>query len=379
MTRFVVCLDGTWNNAASEVERDDGTKVYRPSNVLKLARGATLPDQTTYYDAGVGAMNRAPSGSARLLRKTDNVLGGALGAGFEVNIEEAYSFLANNWSPGDQLFVFGFSRGSAQARSLVGFIDWVGGFPQKQDSYFVPHLFSRYLEGAAAGSGADLWQERNEKLAARGDAPLAEIVEADVQLLGVWDTVLALGTRFWSRTDATTRRVSFHTPSTPPKNVGRVVHAIAIDEQRHDFRAEIFDAPNSARLEQRWFAGVHSNVGGGLKDDSLANCALLWFIEEAEAKGLQFDRDYLKFFVANPERDASAKSRGFKVLDTLLRPVRGFQGERDLLTPKDMILDQSVFERLNARGDYRPNNLLRYLRAHPELHEKLSPELRRAL
>ena len=377
MTRFIVCLDGTWNNAASPVEREDGTSVYRPSNVLKLARAAQLPGQVTYYDSGVGAMNRAPSGAARALRFTDNALGGALGAGFEVNIEEAYTFLANNWNPGDEIFVFGFSRGASQARSLVRFIEWVGGFPQKQDAFFVPHLFTDYIDRMGDGSGQEFWDARNETLRKRGGEALADLVPAGVKLLAVWDTVLAIGTRFWSRTDATSKRVDFHTSPTPPAIAERVVHAIAIDEQRHDFRAEVFSAPNSERLEQRWFAGVHSNVGGGLRDDSLANCALHWFVEEAREKGAQFDAPFLEHFVANPSRDASEKTTGYKVLDTVLRPVRGFKGERDLLTPEGMKLDPSVIERLNQRSDYRPENLRRFLRRNPQLHASLKAEVRR--
>ena len=70
MKRFVVCLDGTWNNTSREIEREDGSRVYRPTNVLKLARATKRLDssdvtQVTYYDAGVGAMNRAPDVGAR--------------------------------------------------------------------------------------------------------------------------------------------------------------------------------------------------------------------------------------------------------------------------------------------------------------------------
>ena len=84
MKRFVVCLDGTWNNTSREVERDDGSKVYRPTNVLKLARATILQDpadvsQVTYYDAGVGAMNRAPDAGARVVRWVDNTVGGGWG------------------------------------------------------------------------------------------------------------------------------------------------------------------------------------------------------------------------------------------------------------------------------------------------------------
>ena len=130
MKRFVICLDGTWNNAASEKERRDGSRVYRPTNVLKLARATRTSDQDgvlqiTYYDAGVGAMNRAPNLRTKVVRFFDNKLGGGWGAGFEVNIEEAYTFLANNYIEGDEIFVFGFSRGASQARSLCRLIECV--------------------------------------------------------------------------------------------------------------------------------------------------------------------------------------------------------------------------------------------------------------
>ena len=92
MKRFVICLDGTWNNASKEKERTDGSKVFRPTNVLKVARATEKFDsdgvlQITYYDAGVGAMNRAPNFRTKIVRFMDNKLGGGWGAGFEVNID----------------------------------------------------------------------------------------------------------------------------------------------------------------------------------------------------------------------------------------------------------------------------------------------------
>ena len=119
--------------------------------------------QITYYDAGVGAMNRAPNFRTKVVRFFDNKLGGGWGAGFEVNIEEAYTFLANNYSTDDELFIFGFSRGSSQARSLVNLIGWVGGFPSKNDAYYIPKLFTQYLKGRGEGSGREFYDRQNAR------------------------------------------------------------------------------------------------------------------------------------------------------------------------------------------------------------------------
>ena len=392
MTRFVVCLDGTWNNAATERERADGSKVYRPTNVLKVARAVRLIDdhggpQVTYYDTGVGSMNRAPTGAARIIRAADNILGGALGAGFEINIEEAYTFLVNNWSKDDELFVFGFSRGAAQARSLCRLIEWVGGFPAKADAYYVPKLYTEYLENHGRGTGADFWEQLNEKRRQSDRKTLAPITSARVRYLGVWDTVLALGSRFRPRGRTRSERVSFHTPAAPPDNVDHIRQALAIDERRHDFQPEIFEA-GGHDVEQRWFAGVHSNIGGGLGEDGLANCALHWLVNEAAALELAVDSDFMKFYRKFPVGLASKKTQVFAAIDTILRPLRGYAGERNLAHLEGMTLDDSVISRLNAdasehektmKEPYRPGNLLRYLAEHPELQDQLEESVLRAV
>lgn len=392
MTRYVVCLDGTWNNAATEKERADGSKVYRPTNVLKVARATCLVDregrrQTTYYDTGVGSMNRAPNGAARIVRTTDNLLGGALGAGFEINIEEAYTFLANNWSEGDELFVFGFSRGSAQARSLCRFIGWVGGIPTKADAYYVPRLYTEYLEQSGDGSGADFWERQSKRNIDKGRKPLNPIVPARIRFLGVWDTVLALGSRFRPRWKALSEKVAFHTPADPPDNVDHIRHALAIDERRHDFQPEIF-AAGGRDVEQRWFAGVHSNIGGGLSEDGLANCALRWLVDEAEKFGLAVERDFLGFYGESAFGRASSKTAMYKTVDFALRGLRGFKGERNLEDATQAVIDPSVFDRLNIDPDhlpetmdeaYRPRNLLRYLALHPEHHHQLTESVKTAV
>ena len=389
MKRFVICLDGTWNNASREIVREEGSRVYRPTNVLKLARATLREDsdgvlQITYYDAGVGAMNRAPDLASRINKLVDNTLGGGWGAGFNVNIEEAYTFLANNYSADDEIFIFGFSRGAAQARSLCRLIEWFGGFPSKNDVYYAPRIFSRYLNSKGDPGQATLWDELNARREKRGDPPLKPIQPANIVLLGVWDTVLALGSRFTGGGRTTNKDKQFHTPAQPAAIVKNVRHAIAIDEARHDFQPEIFRQDTQhASLEQRWFTGVHSNVGGGLESDSLANCALRWIVDDARNLGLGVRSEYLKFFREYPEGAMPEKSMGYKLADTLLWPIRGFNGVRDLTSPPRMMLDNSVFDRLNTDhtrhkdmpGPYRPTNLLAFLADHDEFDGKLGPDV----
>jgi uncharacterized protein (DUF2235 family) len=389
MKRFVICLDGTWNNASKENERSDGSKVYRPTNVLKMARATEKFDrdgvlQITYYDAGVGSMNRAPNFRTKMVRFFDNKLGGGWGAGFEVNIEEAYTFLANNYSLGDELFIFGFSRGASQARSLCTLIEWAGGFPAKSDVYYVPRLVSAYLDAQGQDSAKPMIANLNDRRRNRNDKPLAPFVVPQITFLGVWDTVLALGSRIQAKNGSSNESYQFHTPPTPPKTAITVRHGMAIDERRHDFQPEIFSGSGDCQdFEQRWFAGVHSNVGGGLMDDSLANCSLRWMCNEAADHGLSLNEEYLSFFRGYGAGRASEKTKFYKFGDTVMKPVRGFKGIRQLAKAPDAKIDKSVFDRLNADPakhenldeEYRSENLLAYLAADPSYDSELSPSL----
>lgn len=390
MKRFVICLDGTWNNASKENERTDGSKVYRPTNVLKMARATEKFDangvlQITYYDAGVGAMNRAPNIRTKMVRFFDNKLGGGWGAGFEVNIEEAYTFLANNYDAGDEIFIFGFSRGASQARSLCTLIEWAGGFPAKSDVYYLPTLFTAFLEAQGQGDATTLINGINDRKRKRNSSLLEPFLVPNITFLGIWDTVLALGSRIQARKGSSKKAYRFHTPSTPPGIATTVRHGLAIDERRHDFQPEIFSGSGTCEdFEQRWFAGVHSNVGGGLMNDSLANCALRWMCKEAKARGLALDDDFLKFYRGYGAGAASEKTNFYKVSDALLRPVRGFLGIRQMANVPGSKLDQSVLDRLKAdpadknndlKEAYRPENLLAYLAANPDYDSELNPDL----
>lgn len=111
--RLAVFCDGTWNDL----------RMANLTNVARLAkcvepRGWDGRRQVVFYDSGVGVANGVSRISDWLVTK----LGGAIGAGLDDKIESAYRFLVLNYEPGDEIFVFGFSRGAYTARSLCGLV-----------------------------------------------------------------------------------------------------------------------------------------------------------------------------------------------------------------------------------------------------------------
>lgn len=322
--RLILCLDGTWNSTFHQVERDDKTKVLKASNPLKLARAVLPVDQAgnrqvTYYDSGVGALGLYPGMSNRLLNFADSKLGGAWGAGFEAKVEEAANFLANNWKPEMQIYLFGYSRGAAQARALTNFLSWMGGFTLKNDAYFVPLFFRHYIVTRGEGSPHDV------KTEGTGDSPAERLVPITINFLGVWDTVMALGSRFRASTNNSTEDRSFHVGPLPATCVEHARQALAIDEERYDFRPQIWEGKHLHQsLAQRWYPGSHGNVGGAYGNDGLANAALHWILGEAEKLGLATDSQYLSNFRDYPQDKMGESYTG--IYPTLER-IRGKFGK----------------------------------------------------
>lgn len=397
--RWVLCLDGTWNSTYVRRRRADGHEVLKPSNVLKLCR-SVLPvdesgrEQVTYYDAGVGSMSPFPGASNSLLQVADRLLGGAFGAGFESNIEEALTFLVHNHRPGDELFVFGFSRGAAEAQGLTRFLDWAGGLPSKRDAYYLPRFFRAYLAGRGAVAADEVRRaiDAERAAASKPKRPLAAFEPVDVVFLGLWDTVMALGSRFRAAGASTsTASRSFHVGVRPASCVRHARQALAIDEARYDFRPEIWTGCDAAQtLAQRWFAGVHSNVGGGYVDDGLANLAFHWLLGEAAAQGLAVAKEFASAYNGfAQDRLYRSESWLYRLLDGLR--LRFGRGRRNLTGWPDsscLSLSVSVIHRLQAdpkerraRGErrfpdlrqaYRPENLLEFLARQDDLDAYLA-------
>lgn len=381
--RWILCLDGTWNSTYVRKQRDDGHEVLKPSNALKLCR-AVLPfddgsgrEQVTYYDIGVGSLSKFPGTSNRLLSTADKLLGGAFGAGFESNVEDALSFLVHNQLPGDEVFVFGFSRGAATARALTRFLDWSGGLPPKGDAYYLPRFFREYLVSRGTVSASEVRRAIDAERAAepRPKEPLGPFQRVDIAFLGVWDTVMALGSRFRAAGESTaTASRSFHVGSRPADCVRHARQALAIDEARYDFRPEVWtDRHPHQTLEQRWFAGVHSNVGGGYVDDGLANLAFHWILDAAVERGLAVSGSFAEVYKGYPQdRLYRSESWMYRLLDAArLRFGRGRRSLSDWPVSAGLSLSPAVIHRLQADPEARkPNGELRF----PDLRQLYRPE-----
>ncbi|MDO6416825.1 DUF2235 domain-containing protein [Sphingomonas sp. BIUV-7] len=263
---LVVCCDGTWNTA---------DQAGGPTNVTKMAR-AIVPmspegrAQIVYYDEGVGVGN-----------VVERFVGGAIGTGLAENVQQAYRFCCLNYEPGDSILLFGFSRGAFTVRSLAGLIGLVG-LLRKGDLEYMPDIWTRYRTAPAERTGLP-------------DPQWKDAREADIDLVGVWDTVGSLGIPGnWFRGIARAR-YAFHDVRLGAK-IQRAYHALAIDEQRKNFAPTIWDTSNLRKgqiVEQRWFAGVHSNIGGGYRDRVLSDITFLWMCEKV-GQLLAFDQPYLE-------------------------------------------------------------------------------------
>jgi uncharacterized protein (DUF2235 family) len=274
--RLVVCCDGTWN-------RPDQLAggVAAPTNVTKVALAVSREDsagteQLLHYEAGVGT------------RRFERIRGGGFGLGLSRNVRNCYRFLVENYEPGDQLFLLGFSRGAFTARSTAGLV---------RNSGILRPAYADHIKDAYS-----LYRARGRQAHPRGiEAQIFRRMyshpDPDIYFVGVWDTVGALGIPIDGvRLPWITRRWSFH-DTTLSSHVRYAFQALAIDEERGPFRPTLWEQQKDATgqtLEQLWFSGVHSDVGGGYSDPSLAEIPLLWMIDRARECGLALEPDHFQ-------------------------------------------------------------------------------------
>jgi hypothetical protein len=244
----------------------------------------------------------------------------------------------------------------------------MGGIPEKNDAYFIPEFFRHYLMHKGKKSPTDI-------KTAKGDVPAERIRKIEIKFLGVWDTVMALGSRFQAKSGTSSDDKSFHTKPTPADCVKHARQALAIDEKRYDFRPEIWqECSVDQTLEQRWFAGAHGNVGGSYGNDGLANIALHWIVDEAKKLGLAVDTKFLKIyrgFAQDSLGDPYALS--FKVVEAIRFKLG--KGGRTLFghpAAAKLSVDPTVIKRLCSdpgRFDdmteaYRPKDIVEVARKH---------------
>jgi uncharacterized protein (DUF2235 family) len=342
--RIVLCADGTWNDA----ERvDESTGRPLPTNVLKLARSVSplAPDGTTqvvYYHFGVGTGGGL-----------DRLTGGAFGAGIEENVRALYRFLVYNYEQGDEIYLFGFSRGAFTVRTLVGFMKKLG-LLSKTDEYYTPNFYRLYESGL--GSESPEWQEALSKMRLENRRGCPEIM-----FIGVWDTVGSLGAPGFLGQVFNRHKYDYHDIELN-EYVRNAYHALAIDECRRPFLPSLWKRPKDwgGHLEQVWFPGVHCNVGGSYHPDGLADEALQWMVEKAEGCGLHFDNAFLDYY--HPCFNSNIND-SMSPMYELMGPVQRQIGQH--LTDGEAI-HQSAIDRLNYSAcSYQPANLRAFLESNP--------------
>ena len=339
MKRIVICADGTWNERE---QTDSKTGRRKPSNVTKLAR-AVLPraadgcDQVVFYYEGVGTDGGL-----------DKLTGGAFGSGMSDNIRALYRFIVYNYVAGDQLFFFGFSRGAFTVRSLAGFMKKIG-LIDKDGDFYTLELYELYRSGAKEDSAQ--WQQAFHNVRTRHACP-------PIRCIGVWDTVGALGAPGIIGQLTGRGRNEFHDISLG-SHIENAFHALSIDEHRKPFAPSFWSRPSgwSGQLEQAWFPGVHTNVGGGYDPDGVANEALQWVAEKAENLGLEFDKVFLQHYrpcFNSTLRDSMRP--WYQVMGDYQRPIGAHPADGEMI-------HQSAIDRRNLFPDYRPKNLEVHLAA----------------
>jgi uncharacterized protein (DUF2235 family) len=272
--KIVVCLDGTGN----QMKARGHTNVGALYQMLDLGDPAM---QLGYYDPGVGTLSSANARGA-IGRWFSRTCGLAFGSGLKINLAEAYTFLMQHWQPGDELYIFGFSRGAYTARALVGMLNRPGLLRPGSEN-LVPYAVTQYATNKNFSdadkrnirefSHAFCWGTETRPLSSpwRSDTYEMHWHAVPIAYLGVWDTVKAAGIL---------RLGDLHWPFTHQLfNVKRIRHAVSVDEYRRPYREYLADSHHYG-LEEAWFAGVHSDVGGTFEDDPrLAKIALKWIVD----------------------------------------------------------------------------------------------------
>jgi len=277
--KIVVCCDGTGNEVEGNL-----------SNVLKLFRIARKSaTQRVYYNPGIGTISHRDAW-ARFRQDAKAAFGLATGYGIDRDILGAYNFICEHYAAGDAIYLFGFSRGAYTVRAVAGLIHLLGVLSADQRN-LATYALTAYKRASEKDDLSIAWNFR--RIVGSRRAPIA--------FLGVWDTVASVIVPRADRLFVPSLQTLPYTRRNPSVRVFR--HAIAIDERRRMFRVNHWLQPqdyvaNPFRdkrapqdIKQVWFAGVHSDIGGGYpeSESGLSKFPLDWMLGEAVAHGLEIN------------------------------------------------------------------------------------------
>lgn len=272
---IILLSDGTGNGAAKRHK----TNVWRLYDALDLHR----EDQVAFYDDGVGAQEFLPF----------KLLGGAFGWGLKKNIRELYKFLCHNYKPGDNIYLFGFSRGAFTVRVLAGMIAYCGVYKEFDDESELDQATrDNYNAFRSHFKKGMLTQWLRTYFGKTESVPTEH--HPNIAFIGVWDTVDAYGLPIDELATLWDKYIypMYFPDYTLSPIVEKACHALSVDDERKTFHPLLWDESGEAdaeRIEQVWFPGVHSDVGGGYPRYSLALVPLNWIITKAEAQSPAVD------------------------------------------------------------------------------------------
>ncbi|MBR1285770.1 DUF2235 domain-containing protein [Bradyrhizobium sp. AUGA SZCCT0177] len=405
MSRKIILLSDGTGNSSAKVWR---TNVWRTFEALDLSGN----DQVALYDDGVGTSSFKPMA----------ILGGAFGLGLRRNVIALYKFACRNYrDKDDELFGFGFSRGAFTIRIVMGMID-SQGLVKADNEVELHSLASAAYRAYRKDRYPKLRFERPYQWIRNKFGPHYPPREVrrnvKIRFIGVWDTVAAYG----MPVDEMTRGIhDYIWPLELPNkhlspSVMRACQALALDEERTTFHPQLWDETagihgaaspaepggkrfiKNERISQVWFAGVHTNVGGGYPDDALAHIPFVWMITEAKRCGLKFKSDYAgqppspDHMIADPDTFKNAISKrdkdgrlydprkgvggyyryGPRKLVPAFYPKKLEEDEVDVISAK---IHETVFRRIeNNAHAYAPVGLPPYYEVVKEDGEIVSPD-----
>ena len=324
---IVICSDGTGNRGG----KGKGTNVWRLFKGLDLT--SRQPRQIAFYDDGVGTEDN----------KYFKAVTGAFGFGFSRNVKEAYKFLSINYEQGDRIFMFGFSRGAYTVRALAAFVVTMG---------LVPRASSK--SEAVVDETINALVKAYFELRKKGEKPSSDI---KIHFLGVWDTVgaIALPRDFPFRERLLNQFFKFKFKDEDlHENINRACQALALDDQRRTFHPEIWN-PRPG-ITQVWFAGMHSDVGGGYPKQGMAHVSLQWMIKQVGYDSN--NQEGLVFSTSFQEEVRARANVNDKMYDSRSGGSAFYRYAPRTLPKNHVRIHRSVFERIKQRTQaYYPGNL----------------------
>ncbi len=401
MKRIVICMDGTWQSLNQEELTNIGIIARSVAHKETLADRSYVY-QTVIYTQGVGSATSAVDkrGAVQELGfQFHRLFGGALGEGLEDAVLDTYMRLAFNYEAGDEIYIFGFSRGAFAARRLSGLINTAGivsrRFTHKaRDGFRLYYAKPRSVDPPEKIAEHEDEARQFRKLYGKGERDQdGRRVQTEtvppIKYLGVFDTVIQRGFNDVAGSmlpGSGAHRLRFKNYRVSP-NVEFARHAVAVDENRLGFPVRLWDnieednaALGRRAYEQRWFVGTHGDIGGG-DGSELAALALKWVAEGAANAGLRF---YAKHGEDTSPLDDTLTKSGLRFDAKITRPnflgalaplnyplkQRKVWQRREPPTAQDLsaTFDPSVIERASAKElRYRPGALKPFRKALKEL------------